>query len=82
MAGSALIENGDKLIKWKIKYYSRHFNGTLEMKYETLQIYDCHITVLILGNSKQPIFYCPPHIYSNESAGRCHLTSSLDNVKL
>ena len=44
----SLIENGDKLIKWRIKYDSRHFNGTLEMKYETRQIYDCHITVVNL----------------------------------
>ena len=48
----SLIENGNKMIKLRIKYDSRHFNGILQMKYETLQIYDCHITVVILRNLK------------------------------
>lgn len=36
--------HSDKLIKWKIRNQSRHFNGTLEMIYGTPQIYDCHIS--------------------------------------
>ena len=36
--------HSDKLIKWKIRNQSRHFNGTLGMIYGTPQIYDCHIS--------------------------------------